>query len=723
MGSYRSASHVKAPPESDVSGGIVTSNNEPSTDFIMIAASSRTSSVVSGLLRQGSAVAQASRGFANLSNQTPLASALASKHGLLSQKRHKGGYAGGAVIGIDLGTTNSCVSVMEGKAAKVIENAEGARTTPSVVAFTAEGERLAGMPAKRQAVTNSENTFYATKRLIGRRFDDAEVKKDMDMVSYKIVKASNGDAWVKSTDGKVYSPSQMGAFVLTKMKETAEGYLGTAAKNAVVTVPAYFNDSQRQATKDAGQIAGLNVLRVINEPTAAALAYGMDKTEDKVIAVFDLGGGTFDISVLEIQKGVFEVKSTNGNTFLGGEDFDNHLLNHLVQEFKKEQGIDLTKDNMALQRVREAAEKAKVELSSSLQTDVNLPYLTMDATGPKHMNVKLTRAKFEQIVGDLIKKTVEPCHKAMKDAEVSKSDIGEVILVGGMSRMPKVQETCKDIFGRTPSKAVNPDEAVAMGAAIQGGVLAGDVTDVLLLDVTPLSLGIETLGGVFTKLISRNTTIPTKKSQVFSTAADGQTQVELKVHQGEREMAADNKMLGQFQLQGIPPMPRGVPQIEVTFDIDANGIVNVHARDKGTGKEQQIVIQSSGGLSKDEIENMVRDAESHAEADKEKKDRIEAVNQAEGILHDTESKMEEFKDQLNAEDASKMKDQIKEVRDKLANKDSMDPEEIKKTVNELQQQSLKLFEMAYKKMASERSGGDSSSSGEQKSEDKKEEKQ
>merc|ERR1712079_466698 len=558
---------------------------------------------------------------------------------------------------------------------------------------------------------------------IGRRFDDPEIQKESKNVSYQIVKSSNGDAWVKSADGKVYSPSQMGAFTLTKMKETAEGYLGTPPKNAVITVPAYFNDSQRQATKDAGQIAGLNVLRVINEPTAAALAYGMDKTEDKVIAVFDLGGGTFDISVLEIQKGVFEVKSTNGNTFLGGEDFDNHLLNHLVQEFKKEQGIDLTKDNMALQRVREAAEKAKVELSSSLQTDVNLPYLTMDATGPKHMNVKLTRAKFEQIVGDLIKKTVDPCHKAMKDAEVSKSDIGEVILVGGMSRMPKVQETCKDIFGRTPSKAVNPDEAVAMGAAIQGGVLAGDVTDVLLLDVTPLSLGIETLGGVFTKLISRNTTIPTKKSQVFSTAADGQTQVELKVHQGEREMAADNKLLGQFQLQGIPPMPRGVPQIEVTFDIDANGIVNVHARDKGTGKEQQIVIQSSGGLSKDEIENMVRDAESHAEADKEKKDRIEAVNQAEGILPDTESKMEEFKDHLNAEDASKMKDQITEVRDALTNKDSMDPEEIKKTVNDLQQQSLKLFEMAYKKMASERSGGESSSSGEQKSEDKKEEKQ
>ena len=435
------------------------------------------------------------------------------------------------------------------------------------------------------------------------RFDDKEIQKEMKLISYKIVKSSNGDAWVKSSDGKVYSPSQMGAYVLTKMKETAEGYLGTSAKNAVVTVPAYFNDSQRQATKDAGQIAGLNVLRVINEPTAAALAYGMDKSDDKVIAVFDLGGGTFDISVLEIQKGVFEVKSTNGNTFLGGEDFDNELLAFLVGEFKKEQGIDLSKDAMALQRVREAAEKAKVELSSSAQTDVNLPYLTMDATGPKHMNLKLTRAKFEQIVGDLIKKTVEPCLKAMKDAEVSKSDIGEVILVGGMSRMPKVQDTCKEIFGRAPSKSVNPDEAVAMGAAIQGGVLAGDVTDVLLLDVTPLSLGIETLGGVFTKLINRNTTIPTKKSQVFSTAADGQTQVELKVHQGEREMAKDNKLLGQFQLTGIPPAPRGVPQIEVTFDIDANGIVNVHARDKGTGKEQQIVIQSSGGLSKVRIKS------------------------------------------------------------------------------------------------------------------------
>jgi len=650
-------------------------------------------------------------------NPAQTATALAQR----MEVRYKSDGVKGAVIGVDLGTTNSCVAVMEGKAAKVIENAEGARTTPSVVAFGTDGERLVGMPAKRQAVTNSENTFYATKRLIGRRFEDKEIQKEIKMISYKICKASNGDAWVQSTDGKVFSPSQIGAFVLTKMKETAEGYLGTTAKNAVVTVPAYFNDSQRQATKDAGQISGLNVLRVINEPTAAALAYGLDKAEDKVIAVFDLGGGTFDISILEIQKGVFEVKSTNGNTFLGGEDFDNELLSFLVKEFKKEQGIDLSKDAMALQRVREAAEKAKVELSSSAQTDVNLPYLTMDASGPKHMNMKLTRAKFEQIVGDLIKKTVDPCIKAMKDAEVSKSDIGEVILVGGMSRMPKVQDTCKDIFGKAPSKSVNPDEAVAMGAAIQGGVLAGDVTDVLLLDVTPLSLGIETLGGVFTKLINRNTTIPTKKSQVFSTAADGQTQVELKVHQGEREMAKDNKLLGQFQLTGIPPAPRGVPQVEVTFDIDANGIVNVHARDKGTGKEQQIVIQSSGGLNKDQIENMVREAEANAEADRLNRERVEAINQAEGVLHDTESKMDEFKDQLPAEDVAKMKEKIAEVKDKLADKESMDGEAIKATVSELQQSSLKLFEMAYKKMAADRDGGASSS---ESSEDtKKEDKQ
>uniref|UniRef100_A0A183GNJ6 75 kDa glucose-regulated protein n=1 Tax=Heligmosomoides polygyrus TaxID=6339 RepID=A0A183GNJ6_HELPZ len=502
----------------------------------------------------------------------------------------------GAVIGIDLGTTNSCVAVMEGKQAKVIENAEGVRTTPSTVAFTKDGERLVGAPAKRQAVTNPQNTLYATKRLIGRRFEDAEVQKDVKIVPFKIVKASNGDAWVES-QGKMYSPSQVGAFVLMKMKETAENYLGTAVHNAVITVPAYFNDSQRQATKDAGQIAGLNVLRVINEPTAAALAYGLDKTDDKVIAVYDLGGGTFDISVLEIQKGVFEVKSTNGDTFLGGEDFDHALVNHLVAEFKREQGVDLTKDPMAMQRLREAAEKAKCELSSTTQTDINLPYLTMDASGPKHMTMKLTRAKFEQLVGDLIKRTVEPCRKAMHDAEVKPSEIAEVLLVGGMSRMPKVQQTVQEVFGRAPSKAVNPDEAVAMGAAIQGAVLAGDVTDVLLLDVTPLSLGIETLGGVMTKLISRNTTIPTKKSQVFSTAADGQTQVQIKVCQGEREMANDNKMLGQFSLVGIPPAPRGVPQIEVTFDIDANGIVNVSARDRGTGKEQQSEFVRSFNLS------------------------------------------------------------------------------------------------------------------------------
>jgi len=607
----------------------------------------------------------------------------------------------GQVIGIDLGTTNSCVSAMEGKTPKVLENAEGARTTPSVIAFTPEGERLVGMPAKRQAVTNAANTLYATKRLIGRRFGDAEVKKDMKTSSYKIVKASNGDAWVEA-QGKMYSPSQVGAFVLMKMKETAESYLGSTVNNAVITVPAYFNDSQRQATKDAGQIAGLNVLRVINEPTAAALAYGLDKSEDKVIAVYDLGGGTFDVSILEIQKGVFEVKSTNGDTLLGGEDFDNALVDHLIEEFKKDQGIDLKKDVMALQRVREAAEKAKCELSSALQTDINLPYLTMDASGPKHMNLKLSRSKFETIVESIVKRTVEPSKKALKDADVAQKDIGEVLLVGGMSRMPKVQTLVQEVFGRAPSKSVNPDEAVAMGAAIQGGVLAGDVTDVLLLDVTPLSLGIETLGGVFTKLINRNTTIPTKKSQVFSTAADGQTQTEIKVHQGEREMAADNKILGQFTLVGIPPAPRGVPQIEVTFDIDANGIVNVSARDKGTGREQQIVIQSSGGLSKDDIENMVKNAEKYAEEDKKKKEIIEAVNQAEGIIHDTESKMEEYKDQLPSEEYDKLKTKIEETKTMLANKENETGEDIKAKVNDLQQASLKLFEMAYKKMAAER---------------------
>uniref|UniRef100_A0A1B6GWM6 Heat shock 70 kDa protein cognate 5 n=1 Tax=Cuerna arida TaxID=1464854 RepID=A0A1B6GWM6_9HEMI len=637
--------------------------------------------------------------------------------------RHRSDKVKGCVIGIDLGTTNSCVAVMEGSSTKVIENAEGSRTTPSVVAFTKDGERLVGMGAKRQAITNAANTFYATKRLIGRKFTDPEVQKDMKSIPYKMVKASNGDAWIEGADGKMYSPSQVGAFILTKMKETAEAYLNTKVRNAVVTVPAYFNDSQRQATKDAGQIAGLNVLRVINEPTAAALAYGMDKNDDKIIAVYDLGGGTFDVSILEIQKGVFEVKSTNGDTFLGGEDFDNRLVNFLATEFKKESGVDVTKDQMAMQRLKEAAEKAKCELSSSLQTDINLPYLTMDASGPKHMTYKLTRAKFEALVEDLIKKTIEPCKKALKDAECEIKDIGEVLLVGGMTRMPKVQHIVHEIFGKQPSKAINPDEAVAVGAAIQGGVLTGNVTDVLLLDVTPLSLGIETLGGVFTRLINRNTTIPTKKSQVFSTAADGQTQVEIKVHQGEREMAADNKVLGRFSLVGIPPAPRGVPQIEVTFDIDANGIVHVSAKDKGTGREQQIVIESSGGLSKDEIENMVKNAEQYANEDKIKRERVEAVNIAEGVLHDTESKMEEYKDQLPSDEYENLKKEISSLREVLVKKDDMDPEEIRKTTTQLQQKSLKLFEIAYKKMAAERETSSSNANEQpEKDEQKKEDK-
>ncbi|HEY2070446.1 MAG TPA: molecular chaperone DnaK [Rhizomicrobium sp.] len=610
------------------------------------------------------------------------------------------------VIGIDLGTTNSCVAVMEGAAPKVIENSEGGRTTPSIVAFTGDGERLVGQAAKRQAVTNPEFTYFAIKRLIGRRFDDPMTQKDIGMVPYKIVKADNGDAWVGGRDSKRYSPSEVSGFILQKMKETAEAHLGEKITQAVITVPAYFNDAQRQATKDAGKIAGLEVLRIINEPTAAALAYGMDKKGAGTIAVYDLGGGTFDVSVLEIGDGVFEVKSTNGDTFLGGEDFDQRLVGYLADEFKKESGIDLRGDRLALQRLKEAAEKAKIELSSAMQTEVNLPFITADASGPKHLTMKITRAKLEALVDDLVQKTIAPVKQALKDAGVTANQIDEVILVGGMTRMPKVQEVVKQLFGKEPHKGVNPDEVVAMGAAIQAGVLKGEVKDVLLLDVTPLSLGIETLGGVFTRLIERNTTIPTKKGQVFSTAEDNQTAVTIRVFQGEREMAADNKILGQFDLVGLPPAPRGVPQVEVTFDIDANGIVSVTAKDKATGKEQQIRIQASGGLSESDINKMVKEAEAHAAEDKKRKEGAEAKNHADALVHSTEKALSEHGSKVDADSRTAIENALASLKEAIK---SDDPDEIKSKTEALAQASMKLGEAMYKAQQAE--GGEGAAPG------------
>ena len=610
------------------------------------------------------------------------------------------------VIGIDLGTTNCCISIMDGKNAKVIENSEGARTTPSIVGFDENSEKMVGQPAKRQGVTNPENTLFAIKRLIGRSFNDPTVQKDTEMVPFKIIKAESGDAWVEANNEK-YSPSQISAFILQKLKEDAERYLGEKVDKAVITVPAYFNDAQRQATKDAGKIAGLEVERIVNEPTAAALAYGLDKKDGKTIAVYDLGGGTFDVSILEIGDGVFEVKSTNGDTFLGGEDFDARILEYLASEFKKENSIDLTQDKLALQRLKEAAEKAKIELSSTPQTEINLPFITADQSGPKHLNIKVTRSKLETLVDDLVQKTIGPCEAALKDAGMSAGEIDEIVLVGGMTRMPKVIETVKNFFGKEPNKGVNPDEVVAMGAAIQAGILQGDVKDVLLLDVTPLSLGIETLGGVSTKLIDKNTTIPTKKSQTFSTAEDNQSAVTIRVVQGEREMAADNKQLGNFNLEGIPSAPRGVPQIEVTFDIDANGIVNVSAKDKGTGKEQKITIQASGGLSDEEIEKMVKDAEANAESDKQKREAIDTKNQADSMIHSAEKNMKEFGDKVSADEKVAIENDIKSLKEAM---ESDDLEKIKSGLEALTQSSMKLGEAMYKAQQAE---GSPEGSGEQ----------